>query len=135
MIRSVTLVMVVSVFAISTLLPHAVAQPKGAKVAKQAAAPAKGRLPAHYAKLVDDGQRERIYRIQAGYQAKIDALEAELQALAGKRDAEIRAVLTPEQLRRLDALIAEAQASRTTKAAIKAEAKKAEAAGPKVPRR
>jgi hypothetical protein len=95
------------------------AQPKDAKKA-----PAKGRLPAYYAQIVNEGQRQRIYQIQASYYPKIDALQAEIDALVAQRDAEIRAVLSPEQQQRLDARIADAQAKKAAKAEKKAAEKK-----------
>ncbi len=70
----------------------------------------KGRLPAYYGKLeVDDKQKESIYKIQASYDAQIDKLTEELAALKTKRDGEIRAVLTKEQQKKLDAAIEEAK--------------------------
>ena len=82
-------------------------------------APARGRLPAYYAQVVDDKQRERIYSIQKSYSAKIEALEAELKAVTSKRDAEIEAVLTPQQRQRVAALEAEAKAKRDAGRAAK----------------
>jgi hypothetical protein len=64
----------------------------------------KGRLPDHYAAVVDDKQREEIYSIQATYAPQIEKLQAQLDAVQGKRNAEIRAVLTPEQQQKVDAL-------------------------------
>ncbi len=86
------------------------------------------RLPAYYAQLVDDRQRERIYRIQSDYGPRIEALETEIEALTAKRDAEIRAVLTPEQRQQLDAKIDEAKSARAAKAAKKNADKKADLA-------
>jgi Spy/CpxP family protein refolding chaperone len=104
------------------------AQPKdGARIEKKAnVKETKGRLPAHFAKVVDDQQRERIYGIQAAYSERIDALRAQLERLEAQRDAEIRAVLTPAQRRQLEQLIVDAKAVKEGKAARKVgEANKA----------
>jgi hypothetical protein len=62
----------------------------------------KGRLPAGYAKIVDETQRQKIYGIQAKYASKIDDLQKQLQDLTAKRDSEIRGVLTADQQKKLD---------------------------------
>jgi hypothetical protein len=83
----------------------------------------KGRLPAYYGQIVDDAQRQRIYQIQSTYNPQIEALQAEIVALTDKRDAEIRAVLSPEQQQRLDILVNGAKTARAAKAAQKKKAK------------
>jgi hypothetical protein len=82
----------------------------------------KGRLPAYYGQIVDAGQRQRIYQIQSTYNRQIDALQAEIDALTAKRDAEIRAVLSPEQQQRLDTLVNGAKTARAAKAVQKKKA-------------
>jgi hypothetical protein len=77
----------------------------------------KGRLPAYYASIVNDEQRQRIYQIQASYNPKIDALQAEIEALVARRDAEIRGVLTPDQQKRLDARMSESRAGKAARRA------------------
>jgi hypothetical protein len=74
--------------------------------AKPLAAKAAGRLPSHFGKLVDKTQREKIYEIQTKYAEKIEDLQEQLKELMLQRDAEIRAVLTAEQQKKLDELIA-----------------------------
>ena len=66
------------------------------------------RLPDHYAAVIDDAQRDEIYAIQARYAPEIEKLQAQLSAVMGRRNAEIRAVLTPEQQIKVDALTDEA---------------------------
>ena len=83
---------------------------------------AQGRLPAYYGQIVDEGQRQRIYQIQANYHPQIESLLAQVEALTVKRDEEIRAVLSPEQRQRLDTLINGAKANRAAKAAQKKKA-------------
>ena len=106
------------------------------KAAKKGTAAAKSdttgqRLPAYYAKVVDDTQRDKIYAIQKAHAAKIESLQAELKAAMEKRDAEIEAVLTPKQLQQVKAMAAEAKAKRASasadgsKSADSAEAKPA----------
>ncbi|MCC7083979.1 MAG: hypothetical protein IT427_03105 [Pirellulales bacterium] len=68
------------------------------------------RLPAHYGKLVDKVQREKIYSIQAKYSEKIEELQEQLKDVLLQRDAEIRAILTDEQQQKLDELLAAAKA-------------------------
>jgi Spy/CpxP family protein refolding chaperone len=123
MIRSALAIVLAAAFAVPSLMQPAAAQPKGKaeKVDKKAAGrkEVKGRLPAHYSKIVDDAQRDRIYRIQAKYSARIEALQAQLDTLQAERDAEIRAVLTPEQQDQLDTLVTDAKAARAEKAAQK----------------
>jgi hypothetical protein len=121
-----------AVLAAAFLLPAwtgpVIAQPKAdaAKVeGKQAKkAPVKGRLPAYYSQIVTESQRQRIYQIQANYNPKIESLQAQIEALEAQRDEEMRAVLSPDQKRRLDARIAEAQAKKEAKAEQKAAEKK-----------
>jgi hypothetical protein len=72
------------------------------------------RLPAYYTRVVNQKQREQIYDVQAKYQPEIDALEEQLQALIAKRDAEIEAVLTPEQRETLAKFKADAAAQRSS---------------------
>lgn len=104
---------------LALLMPFALAGMQGANGADEAKskkteakekAPVKGRLPQYYSKAeVDDKQRETIYKLQADYDTKIDKLEAELADLKAKRDTEIRAVLTKDQQKKLDAAIEEAK--------------------------
>jgi hypothetical protein len=82
------------------------AQNPAGKRKAPAAPAAKGRLPAHYAKLVDEAQRQRIYAIQAFYAPQIDDLKQQLDALLARRDAEVHAVLTPAQQRQLEMIVA-----------------------------
>ena len=75
------------------------------KDAKPTAAPQKkfqGRLPAHYRKVVDQKQREAIYKIQEAYWARIQALKAQLASLIKDRNSKIVAVLTPEQSKKVE---------------------------------
>lgn len=93
--------------------PENAAAGKPAGAAKPAApmfAPLKGRLPPYYSKVVNDAQRQQIYGIQAAYAARKEALEKELGELTSRRDAEIRAVLTPFQQQKLDGLVTAARA-------------------------
>jgi len=78
----------------------------------------RGRLPAYYSQVVDQKQRKEIYAIQREYAPKIDALKAQLAALVADRNEKVDAVLTPEQLSKVEQLKAEAKAKREkTKAA------------------
>jgi hypothetical protein len=72
----------------------------------------KGRLPRNFAKLVSDAQKKKIYLIESDYAPKVKALRDQLSALTAQEDQEIRAVLTPEQLKKLDELTAESKAKR-----------------------
>jgi Spy/CpxP family protein refolding chaperone len=59
-------------------------------------------LPAHYAQVIDEKQRDEIYKIQEEYQPKIEALQSQLNALKKERDEKISAVLTAEQKKQVD---------------------------------
>ena len=64
-------------------------------------------VPKYYAKIgISDAQKDSIYKIQDTYAVDLKKLQDQLDAAMAKRDAEIRAVLTPEQLKLLDAAIA-----------------------------
>jgi hypothetical protein len=60
------------------------------------------RLPAHYASVVNEKQREAIYKIQEEYQPKIESLQKQLKALKKQRDEKISAVLTAEQKKQVE---------------------------------
>lgn len=85
-------------------------------VAKQKAKP-KGRLPSYYSKVVDGIQRDKIYDVQKKYGPQIEQLQAQLKELTEKRDAEVAALLTPEQRERLATLQAEAKEAAAKKRA------------------
>jgi Spy/CpxP family protein refolding chaperone len=72
----------------------------------------RARLPNFYRQVVSEQQREEIYKIQASYQAKIEALQAQLKAVVDERDAKVTAVLTPEQKKKVEELAAAAKAKR-----------------------
>ncbi len=73
------------------------------------------RLPAHYAKVVNDKQRQEIYRIKDEYQPKIEALQNQLNALKKERDKRIAALLTAEQKKQIEEAVAKAAANRKSK--------------------
>lgn len=72
----------------------------------------RGRLPMYYSRVVDNEQREKIYAIQREYAPKIDALQAQLEALTADRDEKVEAVLTPEQRNTVEKLRAAAKTKR-----------------------
>jgi hypothetical protein len=73
------------------------------------------RLPAHYAQVIDEKQREEIYKIEDEYQPKIEALQKQLAALKHERDGKISALLTPEQKKQIEEAAAKAKANRKSK--------------------
>jgi hypothetical protein len=89
--------------------------------AAEASVPAKkalrrrGRLPPHYAKVVNEKQREEIYRIEEEYQPKIEALQKQLNSLKKERDGKISALLTAEQKKQIEEVAAKAKANRKSK--------------------
>jgi hypothetical protein len=90
----------------------------------------KGRLPAYYADIVTDHQKAVIYTIQAKYQAKIAALNEELEAVTKQQDKEIEDVLTPEQKKMLKTAQETGAAKRKKTAEDKKMAEAAKAAAP-----
>lgn len=92
----------------------------GAKpAAEKKARKFRGRLPNYYSSVVDRKQRQSIYKIQQEYAPKIAALKAQLEALVKERDEKVTAVLTPEQLRKVEQAQAAAKAKRDQKKATK----------------
>ena len=55
------------------------------------------RLPPYHAKVVNDEQRDKIYKIQEEYGPRIKVLRDRLKMLLGERNQKIAAVLSPEQ--------------------------------------
>jgi Spy/CpxP family protein refolding chaperone len=76
------------------------------KVAKKP----RGRLPAYYAQIgLSTEQRDQIYKVQSTYRKQIDELQKQIDALKKKQDAEVVAVLKPEQKEKLETLLAAAK--------------------------
>lgn len=98
------------------------AKPAAEKAAKKERKPSFKRLPAYYGKIVDETQRKKIYAVQEEFGPKIEALKKQLETLMKERDEKIDALLTPEQLKEVNELKAEAKAKRA-KAKEKNEAK------------
>ena len=119
--------------------PSVIAQ-EGAKAAKaekkddgaKKAAKSGDRLPANYAKIgVSDDQRKKIYEIQNKYDKDIAALQKQLAEIKAKEQAEVEAVLTPEQKKSLQAATEETKkkSSEKKKAGEKGSEKTEEKAG------
>ncbi len=99
--------------------PAVVAQEADAKAKTPAAQKTKkfrGRLPAHYGGVVKKDQRQAIYKVQEEYAGKISELKAQLRAITKERDEKITALLTPEQLAKVNELKATAKSKRQAKA-------------------
>ncbi len=90
---------------------EAAAKPAAAKKAEKF----RGRLPNFYRQVVNQKQRQTIYKIQAEYAPKIADLKAQLDALTKERDQRVAAVLTPEQRKRVEDFKAAAKAKREQK--------------------
>ena len=105
--------------------------PKDAKT-KKAAKP-RGRLPDYFSAVVTAEQREKIYAIQKDYDAKIDPLEGQIEALTKERNEKIKALLTPEQKRRVEDLKAAAKKVRDAKKDAKRPADPAAKPAPNTP--
>ncbi|MCE9607530.1 MAG: hypothetical protein K8U03_21800 [Planctomycetia bacterium] len=71
----------------------------------------RGPLPAHFAKIVDPDQKEKIYIIQDRYQTEIAPLAAKIKEIQAQRDQEIEGVLTADQVSKLKFLRLEAAAN------------------------
>lgn len=66
----------------------------------------KGMLPPNWKKLgLTDAQVQEIYKIQGKYNEQIFKLKAQIKDLEATRDKEERAILTPEQKKRLDEIL------------------------------
>ena len=76
----------------------------------------RGRLPAYFAAVVSPEQRAAVYSIQAKYSKQIEDLERQIDELTAARDQEVDGVLTPEQLEKVNAKRAEAEAKRASRA-------------------
>ena len=69
---------------------------------KEPAVKLKGQLPPNWRKLgLSEEQVQKVYRIQADYDAKISALEAQIKQLKTEERAELMKVLTDAQKARL----------------------------------
>jgi hypothetical protein len=61
-----------------------------------------GRVPSGWGKLgLTEVQKQAIYKVQATYDAQLDALRTQLSDLEAKRDADMRTVLTAAQQKQL----------------------------------
>jgi hypothetical protein len=66
----------------------------------------KGKLPAYWGKIgLTDAQKQDVYKVQAKYGTEIDKLKAKIVELEGTRDKEMKAVLTDDQKKALEAAI------------------------------
>lgn len=86
-----------------------------AKTEKAKAKARAARLPMYYAKVVKPDQREKIVAIMDEYDAKINALKAQVETLTKERDGKAAEILTPEQQKKVDELKAEAKTKRESK--------------------
>ena len=72
------------------------------------------RLPRYYTTVVTQKQRDDIYAIQDKYLPLIDLLTARLEKLRAEMVEKTQAVLTDEQVRKVEAATEEARIRRTT---------------------
>jgi hypothetical protein len=88
---------------------------------KKERAEMRGPLPTFYRDVIDGIQRDKMYKIHESYEPQINELKKQVKALEDKRDAELEALLRPDQKERVKELMAEAAKERKAK---KAEATK-----------
>ena len=62
---------------------------------------------------VTSEQRQKIYKIQASYAAKMDALEKQLEDLKAQSNAKAQAVLTADQQAKFDELLGERKSKKS----------------------
>jgi len=62
---------------------------------------AKGKLPAYFADIVTESQRQQIYGLQDKYAKQIAEIQAQLDALTKQRDSEIESLLNADQKEKL----------------------------------
>lgn len=66
----------------------------------------KGVLPPNWKKLgLTDAQVQDIYKVQNKYNEEISKLEAKIKELKAAREKEEKAILTPDQKKRLDEIL------------------------------
>jgi Spy/CpxP family protein refolding chaperone len=128
LVCSMTLVSLAVVFAV---VEHPVVGADRNAPMKKAAGKKGRRLPAHYGQVVNEKQREEIYRIEEEYQPQIETLQKELNALKKVRDEKISALLTAEQKKRIEEAATKARENRKSKK--QATTKRAEQAPPTPP--
>lgn len=76
----------------------------------------RGRLPANWTKLdISENQREKIYAIQKRARELIEPLQAQIDEIESRRDAEMLAVLSKEQREKLRQIMLEAKSKRDSK--------------------
>ena len=85
-------------------LMHAPQKPDGLKAKRRGNA---GRLPPHFASIVDSRQRQAIYEIRTRVASELEQLEKQLDALRHSEMAEIEGVLTADQRTQLESLRAQ----------------------------
>ncbi len=62
----------------------------------------KGTLPANYGKLgLSEEQKQKIYKLQADYDAKIADLDKQMKQLKAQEKVDLEKVLSPEQKQKL----------------------------------
>jgi Spy/CpxP family protein refolding chaperone len=96
------------------------AEPEAAQKQPVTAKKFRGRLPNYFGQVVDEKQREEIYKIQAEFAPKIKDLRAQLAMLIKERNQKVDGVLTPQQRQKVEQLRAAAKAKRQEKTAPKA---------------
>src|SRR5262245_20539343 len=69
----------------------------------------RGPLPFYYGRVVSPDQKDKIYAIQEKYAGEMKPLMAKIRELEEARNKEIDALLTPEQLKRVDEIRNEAR--------------------------
>ncbi len=80
------------------------------------------RLPAYYARVVDEQQREQIYSILRACEEKLLPLREQINELELERDADVEKVLSEEQLAEVKRLTEEARQRRMERSAASSKA-------------
>jgi Spy/CpxP family protein refolding chaperone len=73
---------------------------------EETTAKVKGKLPQYWGKIgLTDEQKQTIYKIQGKYGTEIDKLKAKIEELETTRDKEMKAVLSADQKKALEAAL------------------------------